>query len=206
MPWTTNPYATLTQVKTALDLQGTDQDTFLTELLGEAQDLLDEKIGYPHQTNGTTLAPVTNVYSGKNSCQLWIDDCIQITQVLEVTYNVVLGTIASVTSQSVDITADVILGPDNTSPGYILSRHSEMPFLLGRQNYHVSGVWGEPAIPARLTRACERLVTHWYGQKQTSYADTIAENQGVRLRYNKEIPKDVMEIIRTFTRTLFLAR
>ena len=206
MPWTTNPYATLAQVKSALDITSTQYDAWLNELLTDAQAEIDDEVGYPFQTNGTVGSPVTYTYSGNEGPSLWIDDCIQITQVKEVVYNVILGTIASVTSQTTDITADIVLGPANISPGYLLRRLSGNVFWAGYNNYQVSGVWGQPSVPADITRATIRLTAHYFLMRKSNYADEMSQQGNVRLHYKKDIPSDVMRIIHRHKRTLTLAR
>lgn len=206
MPFTTNPYATLAQVKSALDITSNQYDAWLTELLTDAQAEIDDEVGYSFQTDGTVASPSTRIYSGLDGPSLWIDDCISFSQVVQTTYNVILGTIASVTSQTTDITADVVLGPANISPGYLLRRLSGLVFNLGYNNYTVKGVWGQPAIPADITRATIRLTAHYFLQRKTNYADEMSQQGNIRLHYKKDIPADVMRIIKRHKRTMTLAR
>jgi len=206
MTWTTNPYATVAQVKAALDITSTQYDGWLTELLEDAQSEIDSEVGYPFQTDGTVSSPTTRIFSGNDGPSLWIDDCIQIVQVTETIYNVVLGTIASVTSQSTDITADVVLGPANISPGYILRRLSGNVFMAGYQNYTIKAQWGQTTIPSDITRVTIRLTCHYFLQRKTNYAESMSAQGNVRLHYPKDIPMDVQRIIKRHKRTLTLAR
>jgi hypothetical protein len=207
MPFTTNPYCTLAQVKSALDLQTTQYDTWISnDLLPEVQSAIDEEVGYPFQTDGTTGSPASRIYSGNGGPQLLIDDCTQITQVLETTYSVTLGTVATVSSSTTDITADVRLGPANRSPGYLIRRLSGLDFSEGVDNYTVSGVFGQPSIPADITRAAIRLTVHYFLQRQASYADRLSEQGNVRVQFSNDIPKDILRILRRYKRTLVLTR
>jgi hypothetical protein len=207
MPFTNNPYATLAQVKSALDLQTTQYDTWIeTDLLPEAQDAIDKEVGYPFQTDGTAQSPSARTYNGNDGPQLLIDDCIQIVQVQEVVYNVILGTTASVTSQTRDITADVVLGPANRSPGYLIRRLSGLDFTLGYNNYTIGGVWGQPAIPDDITRMCIRLTAHYFLQRQASYSDRLSEQGNVRVQFSNDIPKDILRGLRRYKRTIALTR
>lgn len=207
MAWTTNPYATLAQVKSALDIASTQYDTWIqNDLLPEAQSQIDEEIGYPFQTDGTVPSPTARTFSGNDGPSLWIDDCIQVVTVTQTVYNVILGTFASVTSQTTDITADVVLGPANISPGYLLRRLSGLDFNAGYNNYTVKGVWGQPSIPSDITRATIRLTCHYFMQRKTNYADSMSSQGSVRLHYPKDIPLDVQRIIKNHKRTLTLAR
>lgn len=200
MALTNNPYATVEQVKAALDLQGTDKDTLLTELIGEAQDLIDALIGYRHQT--TTVA-ATYQYDGNDAEQLWIDDIVSMTSVTQVVRDALTGSI----TDTVDLTTLVCLGPANTSPQYILEFFQEgREFPRGKRNIEVTGVFGNPTIDPRLTRATIRLVTQYWGMMSTYYTDMIADQGGLRQHYSKKLPDDVERIIGSFHQTLFLSR
>lgn len=213
MTFTTNPYCTLAQVKTALDLQKTTQDTWIQELIGEAQNAIDREVGYPFQTDGTPTSPALRVYDGNDQEGLFIDFCLSINQVKETTYNVILGSqgvyqVGSV--QTVDITSDVYLLPNNNAarnlPYYKMRRLSGYLFGAGHQNYIVAGVFGYPTIPADITRACVRLAVHYYKMRDTNYADLLAEQGAVRQRYSKPMPDDVVEILERYKHRNFLCR
>ena len=207
MPFTTNPYATLAQVKSALDITSTQYDSWISnDLLPEVQAELDDEIGYPFQTDGTVNSPAVRIYSGNEGPSLWIDDCIQLIQVQQTIYNVILGSIASVTSQTTDITADCVLGPANITPGYLLRRLTALPFTAGYNNYTVHGIFGQPSIPPDITRATIRLTAHYFLMRKSNYADEMSQQGNVRLHYKKDIPTDVMRIIKRHKRTLTLAR
>ena len=70
---------------------------------------------------------------------------IAVTQVLETVYNPYIGANGAYTlgnPQTIDITADCILLPNNISPQYLLRRLSGLPFQYGWQNYEITGTWG----------------------------------------------------------------
>jgi hypothetical protein len=218
MTWTTTPYCTLADVKLALDPNMSNvDDAFITTLIAQAQADIDREIGYAFQQDGTTQAPANRYYDGEGQQNLFIDDLISMTQVLEI------YTPISVSSQGVwvagtpvtsDITGDVLLKPNNTVPAYLLTRRSGSPFEEGTQNYQVFGVFGEPILPGQvypgvpndIMRACIRLCTHYYKMRDTNYADMVQEQGGVRERYNKTMPADVVEIIERYKRRFFIGR
>jgi hypothetical protein len=215
MPFTSNPYCALSDVKLLLGIPSsvTDDDTFIsTELIPAAQAVLDRNIGYPFQTDGTTLAPATRLYSGNDALTMMIDNCISISQVQETTYNVLLnnGIWINQNPSTQDITADVILGPDNSPQidgyGYTLRRMSGLTFYRGVQNYQVKGVFGVPAIPVDITRACARLAVLYFKMRDVNYSDMMTEQGSVRMHFSKTIPDDVQEIINKYRRRLFLVR
>lgn len=209
MPFTTNPYCALADVKAALGISSTQDDAWLTALIPMAQAYIDREVGYQFQTDGTVPSPATRLYSGNDAAQMYIDDCIQLVQVIETNYNLFVngnGQWQNGSQTTSDITADVVLGPDNANPGYLIYRLSGLPFYRGRQNYKVLGVFGEPSIPAEISYACIRLVVHYYKKRETNYADVLSDNMGVKERYSKQVPQDVMEILLNYKRRLFLAR
>jgi hypothetical protein len=216
--WTTNPYCVLADVHSVIGLQSTQDDAWITNtLIPEAQAYLDREIGYCFQTDGTPQAPATRTYSGNNHGQLLIDDCLSIVGptggVFEMVYNVILGSNGiwqTQNVQTIDITADVGLGPDwalnNYQPGYLLYRLSGDLFVRGKNNYQVNGVFGQPSIPPQISRACARLAAHYYLMRSTGYADVLLESGGVKQVFHKPVPNDVLEIIEDFQRRIFLSR
>jgi hypothetical protein len=210
MTWTTYPYCTPNDVQSMLGLQSTKDFAWIQTLIGVAQQAIDEYIGFSFQTDGTALAPSTRLYSGQGIEQLEIDYCIQIVTVTENTYNVITdgnGAYGLGPTQSLDITADAILGPPNESPQYYIKRKTGAPFYAGEQNYTITGVWGQPQIPPLINYACARLTSHYYQKRSFNYALQMSEQGGVRHKYTLPMPDDVREILDTFfRRRVFLTR
>jgi hypothetical protein len=208
--WTTNSYTTLADVKTALDLQNTTSDAWLQDLITEAHADIDRYIGYPFQTDGTSGSPAQRYYDGNGHERLLIDDCQSITQVLETTYNVLLGSGGSWTysnPQTIDITADVVMAPYNETPGYLLSRLSGLPFQFGKKNYQVSGIFGYTDIPAPITRACKLLVIHYFKRRDAAYGERTATRQmGAKTYQPDDMPEEVMCLLERYRERLFLSR
>lgn len=227
MSFTTQPYCTLADVKAALDpaLTAVD-DAWINQLITEAQADLDGEIGYSFQQDGTSGSPATRLYDGSGKFSLWIDDLIApfsatAGTVFETTQNTfqtaggvwVVGQITTT-----DITADIIFKPNNYSaygmPAHKMVRNSKLPFYEGYQNYKVLGIFGEPILPGQtypgvpndLMRACIRLVVHYYKMRDTNYADEMQERGGIREKYKKDWPDDVMRTVKRYAHTKFYAR
>lgn len=223
-----NPYCTLEDVLQALDpnMSPNGPDTgFLEDLIVQAQVDIDRLVGYPFQTDGTIASPTTRLFDGEDMDSIWIDSCLYIAPtggVIEIQKNTVIdnnGVWQPGTVLTTDITADCVLKPNNTVPGYMLKRISGLPFEEGMQNYSVAGVWGWPpmpgsppiygqkyaGVPADITRAATRLVTHYYKMRDTNYADMMQEGQ-IREKYEKNIPADVIEITSRYRRSVFVTR
>lgn len=218
MVWTTTPYCTLADVKLALDpnMSAVD-DTFISTLIAQAQADIDREVGYSFQQDGTTGTPASRYYDGEGQQNLFIDDLISMSQVLEIYQPATVssnGVWQVGTTITTDITADVILKPNNTVPAYLLQRRSGLPFEEGTQNYQVLGVFGQPILPGQvypgvpndIMRAAIRLCVHYYKMRDTNYADMTQEQGGVRERYNKTMPPDVVEILNRYKRRFFIGR
>jgi hypothetical protein len=229
MTWTTTPYCTRADVKMSLDPNMTTvDDDFLNMLITQAQADIDREVGYMFQQDGTSSSPATRLYDGNGRDILPIDDLIALYQpgtctptpcgaVFETyTATQMSGGGIWITSSPIttDITADMLLKPNNANPVYLLQRNSGLLFVKGNQNYKVLGIFGEPILPGQvypgvpndIMRATIRLVTHYYKMRDTNYADMTQEQGGVRERYNKMMPPDVVEVIQRYKRRRFLTR
>ena len=208
MAFTTTPYTDIPYVKLVTDKQSTADDDYISKLILAAQSFLDQMVGYSFQTDGTVQTPATRTYSGANTTSLMIDDCVSLVQVQEIQQVSSIG--ANGVWQlgnilTIDITADTILGPQNMTPGFLLTRISDNLFYRGKKNYTVKGVFGQPAIPPEISHATARIVAQWLQMRDTNYTDTIAETGFVHMRFKKDLPDDVMQIISSYRRTLTLS-
>lgn len=210
MAFTTTPYCGVGDVKLALGITDTTDDAWLQVLIGEAQAMIDQEVGYPFQTDGTLSVPAVRVYDGNGGDVLAIDDCLSFSQVLETQYNVILGANGVWTQQNplhVDITADCVLTPNNMSPASGLKRLSGYGFWSALQNYQVSGVFGQPAIPADISRATIRLAVHLFKMRDANYSDQVADGQfGKGIKFIPDMPEDVCRICDRHRHRLFLGR
>jgi hypothetical protein len=212
MAFTNNPYATVQNVKDALGYASTNtaSDAWIGTLLLQAQATLDQEIGYKFQTDGTIASPVTRTYSGNNKVSLFINDTISFSKVEEIVTNSFLSGSGflwfQTTPSIIDITADVLMGPDNESPFYVMYRMSGVPFMPGKQNYRVTGVFGQPAIPPDINYCCTLIAVHNLKKRDTNYADVLVEASGSKQHFKKELTPDIVEIIELYKHRTFLSR
>lgn len=212
MAYTTTPYATAEQVYNALglnpDSQAADAAWIANDLLPQAQNAIDEFVGFPFQTDGSINTPATRVYSGNENPVLLTEPISTLTQVLEISQGEYLnygstGNIQLIL-QTLDITQDCVLGPDNLTPGFTLRRISQLPFYTGSQNYTVKGVFGYTAVPAQITRALIRLVIHYYKMRDFNYAGSTGNQQYGGQKFDMcDIPEDVDRILRRYRLPVF---
>lgn len=199
MSWTQKAYCSVDDVKAALGDSSTNDDDLLTSLIAQAQAWIDERLGFSFQTDGTASAPATRTYNGNGKSQLLIDRCLQVTSVTMRSYSVTnINGVLSKTYTDEDITADVVLGPANRTPGFILERLSpEYRFELGRRNILVSGVFGIDMVPGDISRACVRLAVHFFLERESGYQDKVGGTDagyGVKT-FRTSIPDEVCDIV-----------
>jgi hypothetical protein len=163
-------------------------------MISQAQTAIDRELGYSFQT-----VSATRKFSGKNREDLFVGKIVSFSQVVEQTYNTLTG-MPTVTN---DITTECYIGPDNESPGWVLSRYSGDVFVLGRQNYSVTGVFGIPTVPGDITRCCARIVVQWAKMRDTNYADFLLEQGSVKQKYVKELGPDIREILDSYQKRGF---
>jgi hypothetical protein len=196
MPYSNNPYCARADVKTALDLTGTAKDTWIDELITEAQAEIDQILGYKWQF---TTVPETHYFDGRcDRDTLIVGDIVSFSQVLE---------------NGIDITAMCQLAPYSADTKYKLVKTSStagstvsagVEFTEGRRNIAVTGVWGRnSSIPLWLKRITIRLVVHWVKMQATNYSDMMTDQAGVKQRYMKRIPDDVREVLNNKSRIYF---
>ncbi len=227
MAWTTQAYCTRADVKLALDPNlGSTDDPFIDGLIVAAQGDLDAEIGYSFQQDGTSGTPAIRTYDGIGEDFLAIDDLVSLFSttagaVFETAVNSSLssgGIWISGTPVTTDITADIILKPNNYAAYGIsarkMTRNSGLAFVKGNQNYMVKGIFGQPivagqtypGVPNDISRACIRLAIFYYKMRDTNYADLVQEQGGVREKFLKTWPMDVQRIVRKYARVRFLTR
>ncbi len=209
MAFTTNPYCVLTDVQNMLNLPSytTADTTVLDYLIPQAQQAIDDFLGYSFQTDGTALSPAMRQYSGNGTASLIINRCVQLTQVLQAPYVVTLGTysVMNVTQATpLDITSDCVLQDISSYRQYgnIMNRISGLLFEHGVNNYTVYGVFGVPSIPVTITRACALLTVHFYRLRDVGYSQTIAQagNKQSPGAINRSWPKDVLDLLAPYRR------
>jgi hypothetical protein len=196
MPWSTTTYCSRADVKAALDLTTTADDSWIDELIDEAQNLIDEELGYRHQT-----ITETRYYDGNGLDFLMVGD---------------IQSFTNVTEGGVDITSRCYLGPYNASdsqPYKLVKTGTDVggnrfgsEFSEGRRNISVTGTFGRSTVPSWVKRITIRLVVHWYKMRDSNYADAMTSQGGNKLIYRKELPKDVREVLDFKARRGFRAR
>lgn len=213
MSYTTNPYCEVADVQSALfsatngayPALSQPDSTFIQDLIEEAQAFIDEEIGHSYQTDGTVGSPSTRTLDGDDTDNLFVGELVSFSQVVEKTYITQLQgqTWVQVASTTTDITADCIPGPNNRTPYLSIRRLNGNIFNQGKANYTVTGIFGNPVVPKDISRACRRLVVHWYLMRKTAYANAVQTQGQPTLHYSHDIPTDVQSILDNHHRRVF---
>lgn len=210
MALTNKAYTTVDDVKTAMSLKSTTDDDFIQSLISRAQKAIDEYLGFSFQTEGTALAPAERVFDGNGGYQLLVDPILSLSSVKVRSYSYstdpVTGNITRTQSDGPDISGSIFLGPRGLGYGIILERVNS-PFDLGKRNIAVSGVWGKFAtIPADIKRACERLVIHYYKQRDANYQNTTANGELGVMVFTQDMPSDICKLLDVHKPRIFRGR
>lgn len=195
---TTTPYCELSDIKSLLGLRSNTDDAWLVSMINQAQAVIDGEIGYSFSTDGSVNSPTTKLYDGTDSNTLFTGFIQQIVQVTRKSYSAAVdasGYFVVATQPEIDITQDCVVGPATEQRHWKIQRLSGSTFDKGIQNIKVVGIFGPGDCPPDITRACARIVGHWYRMRDTAYADTLAEQGNVRQKYTKKLPDDVVEIL-----------
>ncbi len=198
-------YCLLDDVKTDLDMQGTQDDEIIQNYILDAKAFIDAELGYSFGQSGATTAPVTRLYTGRGRSILQVDPILQVVQV-QIVYP---ATQAGVVPQPQDVTWDVVASQNDQGYAILLARNFGV-FPIGILNIQIAGVWGRTldtqAVPPPIARANRRLAVHWYRMRDTSYADTMLTKETGTVSYRKDIPQDVQEILKRYRPRSFRSR
>ena len=206
---TANQYCGLNDVKWLLAMKSSADDAWIQSLIPQAQAFIDGEVGFSFQTDGTLAVPSVRTYDGNNRDRIYTGYIQQIIQVTERYVAIAVdlfGTYSLSTTPAQDITADCFIGPSNRTPGWDLRRYSGTTFSPGVQNYTISGIFGPSSIPPDITRACARMVVHFMKMRDSSYADALNEQGGIRIKYSKKTPEDVQEILDNYRLHVFYGK
>jgi hypothetical protein len=148
----TNGYATLTQVKAALRITDSVDDTLLEMAIESASRAIDGHAGRYFYSSGTA----TRIYAADDSLICQIDD-LSGTAITLVTDPDADGTWAD-TWATIDYQLEPVNGiVDGLSVPYTRIRATEnytFPILSGEALVKVTGVFGWSAVPTAITQAC----------------------------------------------------
>lgn len=177
-------YVDLDECKRDLSLTNDKDDAILESYILEAKDFIDSYLDYTWGQEGTEHTPVSKAYSGLGNNRITISPMLSL---------------ATCVMNDVDITDKVILPILGDSTYATTLYYRSGIFSSGIANIVVSGIWGRcydnDAIPSDIVRCAKRLVIHFYKMRKASYADAAGNRSMGQVKYNGQIPQDIIEIL-----------
>jgi len=191
-------YATITDVKLYLGIDTDSDNEILSELVLDAQAMIDSYCGQSFEATGDTLRrfDTRDVIKGR----LYLD-----------------GPLASVTSVVID--ADGAAPVTLTSGEYVLYPRNGTPYhslsiLSSSTNYweftddpengiEITGRWAySTAAPRDIRRACIRLTAFLYRQRDSQVFETTAIPEAGIITTPQGFPKDVERMLKPYKRLM----
>lgn len=185
-------YATLAQLKTELDIDGSDDDTLLQEKLDAATGVIERETGWVFEA--ATLTRYFDSDAVMDSV-LWVGgDLVSITTLTN-----------GDDDATVILPADYRLLPRNEGPPYygikmLVDTTTTWEFDIDGE-VSVLGAWGYSASPPDdVVQGCVRLAGFFYRVKDAQTYDTIAIPDAGIITIPKGIPADVKLILDRYPR------
>lgn len=199
----TNGYCTLAELKTALAITDSVDDTPLEAAINAASRMIDDYTGRFFYADGTTGSPVYRYYTPLNDYSIAVDDFTSISAIatdenLDQTY----GTAWAVT--------DYLVEPkNNVRRGWPYSRL----LAIGRyiwpsglpQSVRVYGAWGWLATPSEVNMAALIQASRLFVRRQSPFGIAGSPDLGT-VRLSSRVDADVEALLRPFRKNTGLAK
>lgn len=193
----TNCYTTLAELKAALGIEDSVDDTALEAAITAASRMIDDYTERFFYKDGTVGSPVYRYYTPQDIALLMIDD---ITTISEVAIDAAFDQ----TYSTVFATSDYLVEPVNAPrKGWpytrILATGSYIfPYPLP-QSVRVKGVWGWSAVPSEISMATLIQASRLFARRQSPFGIAGAPDLGV-VRLSARLDADVEVLCKSFRR------
>jgi hypothetical protein len=191
-------YCTVADVKEYLDVQATDDDALLGDLIDRAQKAIDSHTRRTFEDPGADDTREYTVGIDTDGLNLYFDeDIYSITTVVSDADNASPTTIAS---------SDYVTIPRNTTPYYgikILSSSNETwDYTDDPENgIEITGRWAYSSeAPDDIVQACARWAAYMYRQRDSQVFDVTAIPDAGVIQIPKGIPADVKMLLEPYVR------
>ena len=199
----TNGYATLAEIKAALAIEDSNDDTALEAAITAASRMIDDYTGRFFYKDGTTQAYVSRYFTTADFYNCQIDDIVTISEIaidtnFDQTYGVVFAT------------SDYLVEPVNAPrKGWPFTRIlASGAFVFPAyipQGVRVRGIWGWNAVPSEISMATLIQATRLFARKQSPFGIAGAPDMGV-IRLSSRLDADVEVLARPFRRMYGMAK
>lgn len=199
----TNCYATLAEIKAALAIEDSNDDTALEAAITAASRMIDDYTGRFFYKDGTAQSYVARYFTTADFYNCQIDDIVTINEIaidtnFDQTYGVVFAT------------SDYLVEPVNAPrKGWpytrILASGAYVFPAYIPQGVRVTGIWGWNAVPSEIAMATLIQATRLFARKQSPFGIAGAPDMGV-VRLSSRLDADVEVLARPFRRMYGLAK
>lgn len=199
----TNCYATLAEIKAALAIEDTNDDTALEAAITAASRMIDDYTGRFFYKDGTVGSPVIRYFSTPDFYNCQIDDIVSISEIaidtnFDQTYGVVFATS--------DYLVEPVNAPRKGWPYTRLLASGAYVFpAYIPQGVRVTGVWGWSAVPSEISMATLIQASRLFARKQSPFGIAGAPDMGV-VRLSSRLDADVEVLARPFRKMFGLAK
>ena len=199
-------YTTLADVKNALQIEDTLDDTAIQAAILTASRQIDEYCQRFFYQEGTQASPATRYYTAYSPWYVETDDIVQITQLacdpdFDQSYSQVWNT----TSAPLDVMYEPVNNPNKGWPWTrILAIGSYVFPYFFPQTVRVQGIFGFPEVPYEVELACKIQASRLFVRKQSPFGIAGSVELGT-VRLNSRLDPDVEMLLKTFRRNKGLA-
>jgi len=191
----TNGYCTLADVKAALRITDTVDDSLIENSINSASRMIDQ---YCNRYFYSTSAGEVRYFKALDAFNCWIDDCQTITEVRTAQSN-------PITYNQIWSSTDFQTIPANT---YANGAFAPITGLIAVYNYFfptwqesnlvkVTGTWGWPSVPEPIKFACIIQASRLFKRLESPLGVAGVSDMGI-MRVGSSIDGDVAQLINPF--------
>lgn len=199
-------YCTLADLKNALQIEDSNDDTALQAAILTASRQIDEYTQRFFYQEGTQAMPSVRYYTAYSPWYVETDDIVQITELacdpdFDQSYSQVWNT----TTAPLDVMYEPVNNPQKGWPWTrILAIGSYVFPYFFPQTVRVSGIFGFPEVPYEVEMACKIQAARLFVRKQSPFGIAGSIELGT-VRLNSRLDPDVEMLLKTFRRNKGLA-
>ncbi len=199
-------YTTLADVKNALQIEDTLDDTAIQAAILTASRQIDEYCQRFFYQEGTQAMPSVRYYTAYSPWYVETDDIVQITELAcDPDFDQSYAQIWEVTNPPLDVMYEPVNNPKKGSPyTRILAIGSYVFPYFFPQTVRVSGIFGFPEVPYEVELACKIQASRLFVRKQSPFGIAGSVELGT-VRLNSRLDPDVEMLLKTFRRNKGLA-
>jgi hypothetical protein len=199
-------YTTLADVKNALQIEDTLDDTAIQAAILTASRQIDEYCQRFFYQEGTQASPATRYYTAYSPWYVETDDIVQITQLAcDPDFDQSYAQIWNTTSAPLDVMYEPVNNPNKGWPWTrILAIGSYVFPYFFPQTVRVQGIFGFPEVPYEVELACKIQASRLFVRKQSPFGIAGSVELGT-VRLNSRLDPDVEMLLKTFRRNKGLA-